>query len=139
MALMADETSNRTRPGVGFGLTLVSTLGPTLGLPLPISLRWVLFAMGVILLVWPVIRVIADRARKMGIEPIHLQIVGLAGVIFCAALALGGAVWQSQLPIPPDTKALQSQLESANRDLAVARQSKATAQTSNSLSPNPAT
>jgi hypothetical protein len=122
---MADEISNKTRPTVGGGLTLVSTLGPTLGFPLPFWLRWALFAVGVIMLFWPVIQGAAKRARKMDIEATHLIIIGLAGVICFAALALGGVVWQSRSLTPDDELTivdLKSKLDAANKKLASAPQ-----------------
>lgn len=36
----------------------------------------------------------------MKIEPVHLTISGLSGVLLCAALALAGTIWQIRRPVP---------------------------------------
>lgn len=41
----------------GTGLTLASTLAPTLGIHLPLGLRWTLFAVGVVMIAWPFLEV----------------------------------------------------------------------------------
>ncbi|MET4216324.1 hypothetical protein ACVWWG_008724 [Bradyrhizobium sp. LB7.2] len=116
----AEKPSNKTRPSVGAGLTIVSTLAPTLGIVLPVWFRWLLFVIGVILMLSPFFQAAFNRARKMGMEPVHLQIIGLVGIVLFAALSVGGLIWQSQVTPSPDPRVghLQSQLEILTRESA---------------------
>ncbi|XSC46605.1 hypothetical protein ACF1BQ_012935 [Bradyrhizobium sp. RDT10] len=55
-------------------------------------------------------------------EPVHLQIAGLTGVMLFAAISLGGVIWQSQvapvLAVDPRVSQLQSQLETLTKETA---------------------
>jgi hypothetical protein len=90
----ANAKTHWERPTVGLGLTVVSTIGPTLGIALPQWLRWIGFGVGVILIAWPLLVAAYRRIRRIKVSPVIIQLIGV-GLIVLGAIVVGlGALAQ---------------------------------------------
>lgn len=86
--------------GAGWGMTILSTVVPALGIPVPAPLLWSGFGIGVVLICWTPARKCFAALRRMD-TPQILMAVGLAGALVLAAVALGGFIWsQFKTPAP---------------------------------------
>ena len=71
----------------GTGLALMSTLAPTLEFPIPLWIRWIRFAIGVIMFAWPVLALGYERGKRTQ------RIIAFAGMIVCGLGTLGFGIW----------------------------------------------
>jgi hypothetical protein len=71
----------------GTGLSLVTSIGPTLGIPIPEFIRWPLFGAGVLMVLGPTILAIWRGVKKTG------SMISLAGMIVSALALIGFTAW----------------------------------------------
>jgi hypothetical protein len=71
----------------GTGLTIVSTMAPTLGLILPSWMRWGIFVAGLSMIAWPIAHTCYEHAKQRG------RMTPLIGMIVCACGLIGFGTW----------------------------------------------
>jgi hypothetical protein len=71
----------------GTGLTLVTAIAPSLGISLPQFLRWGIFALGVFMIIWPIVPAIYSDAKRRGRMP------ALIGMVIFGLPFIGCAIW----------------------------------------------
>jgi len=107
----------------GTGLTLVSSLAPTLGMPIPYWLRVAAFSLGVLMVAWPLLIYSARSLHAVRATLPSALIALAAGALMIGAnywyyknYSLNGGIWHIRLglspAVPPSTPPTPPQLMS---------------------------
>lgn len=95
---------------VGAGLTVVSTLAPTLGIPIPHAVRWAIFFLGVLMIGWPAVGIIRRHERLRNVDPSTIQMIGAIGIVAFGLILLGGMILQRTRTTPAPTPTVAAQI-----------------------------
>jgi hypothetical protein len=71
----------------GAGLTIVTGIAPSLGITLPQFVRWSIFALGALMILWPLIQAVHNDARR------RRRVLSLIGMNVSGLAFAGCAVW----------------------------------------------